>query len=553
MFPGEIKIEGLGKRYWFRSLGQGFADGDGLEEDTEDEPDMEAGGNLPSFFRGPMSEVWALRDISLHIKPGERVGIIGANGSGKSTLIRILSRALPPSEGIVEGAGIVLPFGTLINPLSLDVSGCDNLRMLARLLSIPQEHLEERLPKIVDFSELGALANEKVSRYSANLFTRLSAAMALFVDAAIYLIDDDLKAGDEAYRLKFHSKFAEVLQRPVTLCYASNKLPTIREFCSRAILLDRGRIVADGEANKITARFLTISDQAIDLSEIETVPDEQQSAKQDLRSRKLAPSIPFAGNREPLIGWAEQVERAEKAWESLLRRRREKDRLGGEKKVPAAANLKGESTRGTVHSLSCTNDEGEPVRWCLPGEAIFVEFIVESFEENTKIEVKLELHRLPKVSTLVLVSEPLVPLVADSAGRYLFQVEVPGDLFAFYNEDTSLKFVGRVVFGKPNSDERDMVVAKTGFDVRGDVRYQFDEQRFFEGEPATSVIEPAPAFVKPPAEIAGFEEAGEGQRPLTAWEMANRPVAVRPRLAWMIYRVLESDAERREKLLHEDA
>jgi ABC-2 type transport system ATP-binding protein len=555
MAPGEIKIEGLGKRYWFRSLGQELANADPVDEEAadaaDDDPDDEDGTPF-SLFRRPMSEVWALRDVSFHVKPGERVGIIGANGSGKSTLLRLLSRVLPPSEGSIEGAGIVVPFNTLTGPLSPDVSGCDNLRMLARLLGIPRDHLEERLPEIVDFSELGPLAYEKVTRYSDRSFTRLSAAMALFIDAAIYLIDDDIKVGDEAYRLKFNNKLAEVLQRGVTLCYASNKLNTIREYCGRAILLDRGRIAADGEANGVISRFLATSDQAIDLDDMKLAPDDQEVAESTSRARPLIAGAALADGREPLIGWAEQVERAETAWERVLRRWREKNRLKDRKKG-AAASIQGESTRGMVHSLNCVDAEGKPISQSLPGESVFVELSVESFEENAKIEVRLELHRLPKVNLLAMVAEPLVPLIADKAGQYLFRVEVPGDLIAYCNECVSLKFVLRVTFRTAGSDERDMVVAKSRFDVRGDVRFQFDEQRFFGGEPATSILEPAPTFVRPPAEIEGFEGAGAAPRLLTRWEMLNRAPAIRPKLAWTIYRLVQSKTERQEEMLHADA
>ena len=549
MVPGEIKIEGLGKRYWFRSLGESLEDRE-IEEEIDADPDADDEEGPISFWR-PMSEVWALRDVSLHIKPGDRVGIIGPNGSGKSTLIRLLSRSLPPSEGIIEGAGIVISFGALIGPLSQDASGCENLMMLARLLGIPQAHLEERLPEIVSFSELGALAHEKVSRYSARSFTRLSSAMALFVDAAIYLIDDDLKVGDEAYRLKFHNKFAEVLQRKLTLCYASNKLHSVREYCGRAILLDHGRIIADGEVNSVISRFHGVSDEAIDLDEIESVPNDRGSAAEDSSTRISVRSITPEGSREPLRSWEQQVERAENAWGRVLRRWREKNRVG-DPLNRGGASIRGESTRGTVYSLRCLNADGTTIARCLPGESIFVEFLAETFENNVKIEARLELHRLHKLSMFVLSAEPLVPLTAAIAGQYLFRVEIPGDLMACYNKRVHLKFIVRTSFGAPGSDQRDIVIAKLRFEVCGDVRFQFEEQRFFGGEPATSIIEPAPVFVKAPAEIKGFEEPID-RAPPTEWELLNRDSALRPRLTWTIYRVMQSETERHEELLHENA
>lgn len=531
--PGEIKVEGLGKRYWFRSLGGGFGNAE-ADEEVDAYPEDNEEGDPISLFRRPMGEVWALRDVSFQVKPGERVGIIGANGSGKSTLIRILSRALPPSEGIIEGAGIVMPFACLTSPLSADVSGCDNLRMLARLLGIPQNHLEERLPDIVDFSELGSIAHEKVARYSDRSFLRLAAAMALFIDPAIYLIDDDVKVGDEAYRLKFQNKFAEVLQREVTLLYASNKLHLIRDYCGRAILLDGGSIVADGEVNAVIRRFLA-------------APPPVEPTNSESTTSDLVPDVTLAGCRQPLIGWAEKVERAELAWKEALKRWLDKYPVRNQKRRSIA--MDGESSLGIVHSLICVNDEGKPVGQCLPGESLFVELLVESIEENVKIEVRLELHRIPKVNMLILVAEPLVPLIAEQAGRYLYRVEVSRDLMACFNDRTFMEFVLRVAFSRANSDQREMVTATAPFEVRGDVRFQSDEQRFFNGEPATSIIEPTPAFVVCPAEIEGSEEETADVHAQTKWQMLNRPAAIRPRLAWMIYRVVES--EQRQELLHE--
>jgi ABC-type polysaccharide/polyol phosphate transport system ATPase subunit len=184
------------------------------------------------------------------------VAVIGGNGSGKSTLIRVLSRTLPPSEGTIEGAGSVVPFGALDGPISTERTGCDNLRMIARLLGLPLARLEESLPEIIEFSELGVLANEKVCRYSSRSFIRLSMAMALCMDADIYLIDDGLRVPDSIYYAKVKAKFAEILNRNRTLVFASNNLHELRQYCRRALLLEGGKLVADGDIELIAERYL---------------------------------------------------------------------------------------------------------------------------------------------------------------------------------------------------------------------------------------------------------------------------------------------------------
>jgi len=271
---GEIKIEGLGKRYWFRSDAPKEEDEDEQDTDDADDDEEEEDGGRSGFYFGPRTEVWALRDLFCHIEPGERIAVIGVNGCGKSTLLSILSRTLPPSEGTVEGAGSVIPFGALSGPISGQNSGCDNLRMIARLLGLPLARLEERLPEIIEFSELGALAYEKVGRYSSKSFNRLSLSMALFMDADIYLIDDGLGVPDPIYYKKFVQKFTEVLDQNRTLIYSSNNLNELKHYCRRALWLDRGKLVADGEFDKTVEQYLSHRDKP------QPVPEPEQTERE---------------------------------------------------------------------------------------------------------------------------------------------------------------------------------------------------------------------------------------------------------------------------------
>ena len=254
--PRRNQNQGLGKRYWFAS---DAPDEEEREEDEETRFDDDAGGRSRrlGFFFGRRAEIWALRDLFCRIQPGEHVAVIGGNGSGKSTLIRVLSRTLPPSEGTIEGAGSVVPFRA--NGRA-DQHGAHRLRqsqIIVRLLGLPLRRLEERLPEIIDFSELGALAHERVSRYSSKSFLRLSMAMALCMDADIYLIDDGLSVADPIYHAKVKAKFAEILGRNRTLIFASNDLHELRLYCRRALWLEGGKLVADGEMGEMVERYLT--------------------------------------------------------------------------------------------------------------------------------------------------------------------------------------------------------------------------------------------------------------------------------------------------------
>jgi ABC-type polysaccharide/polyol phosphate transport system ATPase subunit len=543
--PGEIKIEGLGKRYW---IGSGPAGRDDVEafDGGEDEPELEIeDGGTFSFF-GRRTELWALRQINCQISPGERVAIIGANGSGKSTLIRILSRTLPPSEGRVEGAGVVVPFAAFKSPLSPQMSGCDNLRMLARLLEIPHGRLEERLPQIIEFSELGQLANENVSRYSDGSYARLSSAMGLLIDADIFLVDDSLKFGDEAYREKFEAKFREILQRRATLIYASNALGILRQYCQRALWLERGRLAGDGEVATIIGRFLSRSQEAAEFDDLVgpgdapdaqanvPVPDEAKLATEGELDTTRSP-IPQE-RLQPLQEWRNEVKRAEDAWEQVLRRWREKVRPQDARNM-GRLTIDKRTTLGTIQTLWCLNSEGRPIRRCLPGEGILVELVVETFEANVKVAVRLELDVIP---VLAWVAEPLVPLLASEPGTYLFRTAIDGGFSAHSYENFLLKLRTRVLFEKSNVNCREMIAATVHIDMRGDVRAQFDQQRAFAGDPPTSILDPAPAYVEQPTEIAGFDEIAEPSPSIrTRWYNLSRRPVLRPRLQWMIYRVAE--------------
>jgi ABC-type polysaccharide/polyol phosphate transport system ATPase subunit len=160
-------------------------------------------------------------------------------------------------------------------PLSDQRSGCDNLRMLARLLVLSLEHLEQRLPEIVEFSELGSLAHEKVFRYSSRSFARLAMAMALCIDADTYLIDDGIGGGDQIYQKKVRDKFREVLSRDRTLIFASNNLRELKLYCQRALWLDGGKLVADGDFDTIAEGYLANSRRA---SQAAKDPEQQQDS-----------------------------------------------------------------------------------------------------------------------------------------------------------------------------------------------------------------------------------------------------------------------------------
>jgi len=542
--PGEIKIEGLGKRYWFRSLAKDADDADSpAGDEDEDEGD--------SFFRRRRSiPVWALRDITCHIQPGERVAIIGANGSGKSTFVRILSRTLPPSEGVVEGAGIAIPFAALKRPLNPYMSGLENLRLMADLLNIPSNHLEERLADLIKFSELGPLAREKVTRYSSGSFARLSMAMGLFVDAHIYLVDDDVKVGDENYKTKFLARYAEKVQSGVTLIYASNNLGQVRVHCQRAIWLQRGNMVADGDVDSVLQQFLMYGEDLIKaqslaapgpggLEKAEQAEVEAPGAEKAEQEEGEAPAAEIAPVKisalqaitaeqlEPLDDWFEAEQQAEAAWQDALENWRRT--IEPNENVSRVSGSKG-CNYARVRGLRYLNRDGATYR-AFPGETLVLEAQLDTFIDAIEISVRLDLQH---DDTLVFVAEPLLPFMARFADAYVVRVELPGDMLGHANAVMNYQFVTRMLF-KAKNKPPELIVTSSPLKLKGHARFAFEAKRAGKGYPATSIVKPTPPFLGWRPRPA--PETGKGPVPSES-ENFDRGPAFRPRLKWAAYRIV---------------
>ena len=542
--PGEIKIEGLGKRYWFRSKDADDADG---FADDEDE------GDGDSFFRRRLKiPVWALKDITCHIQPGEGVAIIGANGSGKSTFIRILSRTLPPSEGVVEGAGIVIPFAALKSPLNPYMSGLENLRLMADLLNIPSNHLEERLADLIKFSDLGPLARERVTRYSSGSFARLSMAMGLFVDAHIYLVDDDVKVGDENYRKKFLARYAEKVQSGVTLIYASNNLGQMRVHCQRAIWLQRGNMVADGTVDSVLQQFLMYGEDLIkaqsrgageqekDEQEEVEAPGAEKADQGKVEALGIAPVKASAlravtiEQLEPLDDWFEAEQQADAAWQDVLENWRQtiepNESAGG-------GTVKGGEgcDYATVRGQRYLNTDGSTYR-AYPGETLVLELQLDTFIDAVEISVRLDLQH---DDTLVFVAEPLLPFLARSAGAYVVRVELPGDMLGHTNALMIYKLVSRVLF-KAKNKPPGLIVTSSLLKLKGHARFAFEAKRSGKGYRATSIVKPTPPFLG--WQPGPVRETGKGPMPSESEDFDRGP-AFRPRLKWTVYRIVTPQTE----------
>jgi ABC-type polysaccharide/polyol phosphate transport system ATPase subunit len=200
-------------------------------------------------------EFWALRDINLEVHEGEVLGVIGANGSGKSTLLRVIARILYPTEGQVASRGEIRPLLDLASTINGNLTGRQNAFLYAALNRIPRKQMEELIPAIRDFTELGPFFDVPVRMYSSGMIARLSFALATQFRPDVLLIDEVLAAGDEHFQRKSYFRMMKLIERGSLVIIVSHNLAFIEQVCTRAALLSEGRIMADGRPSEVVAAY----------------------------------------------------------------------------------------------------------------------------------------------------------------------------------------------------------------------------------------------------------------------------------------------------------
>jgi lipopolysaccharide transport system ATP-binding protein len=251
-----VKVENLSKQY---KLGARVAAYATLRESLTTA--------LRSPFNGLRRQVsanetlWALKDVSFEIEPGEVLGIIGRNGAGKSTLLKILSRITEPTAGKVElygRVGSLLEVGTGFHS---ELSGRENIFLNGSLLGMTRNEIRAKFDEIVQFAELDKFIDTPVKRYSSGMYVRLAFAVAAHLDPEILILDEVLAVGDAAFQKKCLGKMSEVSKDGRTVIFVSHNMSTIVRICSRCILINAGQIEADGPVDSVIRRYLETSAQ----------------------------------------------------------------------------------------------------------------------------------------------------------------------------------------------------------------------------------------------------------------------------------------------------
>jgi ABC-type polysaccharide/polyol phosphate transport system ATPase subunit len=210
--------------------------------------------NLLDPRRRNAGHFWALRGVDFTVRRGEAVGIVGPNGSGKSTMLLALAGILQPTEGVVEVSGHVSTLLSLNAGFDSELTGRDNIALAGALMGIDERTMRKITPGIIDFANIGAFIDAPLKTYSSGMRARVGFAIATAVDPDILLLDEVLQTGDNQFKQKSRKRIAEVLQTAKAVVMVTHDMSWITAFCNRAILMDKGKIVADGHPEDIADR-----------------------------------------------------------------------------------------------------------------------------------------------------------------------------------------------------------------------------------------------------------------------------------------------------------
>ena len=199
---------------------------------------------------------YALDDISFDVHAGEIVGIVGRNGSGKSTILKILTGVLSPSEGEVSIDGKIAALLELGAGFNMEYTGMKNIYLNATMMHISKEEIEKKIPDILKFADIGDFINQPVKTYSSGMFVRLAFAVAINVDPDILIVDEALAVGDVRFQLKCMDKFNEFIKEGKTILFVTHDVNAVKRFCNRAIWLNSGKLIMDGNTDEVTDRYM---------------------------------------------------------------------------------------------------------------------------------------------------------------------------------------------------------------------------------------------------------------------------------------------------------
>ena len=277
-----IRVRGVKKKYKIGQIGGGT-----LRGDLQSWWARKRGKEDPNTIIGTDQRLigttfMALNGVSFDVHKGEAVGIIGSNGAGKSTLLKLLTHVTAPTEGDIDIYGRVasmLEVGTGFHP---EMTGRENVYLNGAILGMTRAEIDAKMDEIIEFSEVGDFIDTPVKRYSSGMYVKLAFSVAAHLDSEIMIMDEVLAVGDMKFQQKCLGKMGDEAESGRTILYVSHNMATIRQLCTRCIVLDQGRIVFDGDVDEaigIYAKGNIMTDAVNDLTELSREPNRGTRAK----------------------------------------------------------------------------------------------------------------------------------------------------------------------------------------------------------------------------------------------------------------------------------
>lgn len=210
-----------------------------------------------NFFRSETHyhDFNAVNDVSLEVPEGQMLGIVGANGSGKSTLLKIISGVYRPTRGSVHVEGTLAPLIELGAGFHHELTGRENIFLNGLLMGYTREQMKEREQRIIDFSEIGDFIDVPIKQYSSGMHTRLAFSVATEVNPDILILDEVLAVGDMGFQTKCFERIRNFRRSGKTILFVSHAMSLVVQHCDRAILMEKGSIIADGDPGEVAALY----------------------------------------------------------------------------------------------------------------------------------------------------------------------------------------------------------------------------------------------------------------------------------------------------------
>lgn len=283
-----IQVSGVKKQYKLGQIGGGTLTAD-LQSwwariRGKEDPNLPIGTDTRLFGQTFM----ALNGVDLTVYKGEALGIIGRNGAGKSTLLKLLSRITAPTEGEIKIKGRIASMLEVGTGFNQEMTGRENIYMNGAILGMTKAEVDSKLDQIIEFSECGDFIDTPVKRYSSGMFVKLAFAVAAHLDSEIMVMDEVLAVGDMKFQQKCLGKMSDVAgQEGRTVLYVSHNMSTIRQLCTRCVVLDKGKVIFDGNVDDAIAVYMDTTDVNVVDYDLREIGRMSSSAGKRLRVERL--------------------------------------------------------------------------------------------------------------------------------------------------------------------------------------------------------------------------------------------------------------------------